>query len=171
MRLVNVNNLKGSEILGKRIFDDAGRVLLSEGAKLTPFYVDRLKILGVTSVYVNDEFSKGIEIEEPISEKTRMMCKNAVKYMLDKYCKTKTLDNSETIKSVNSIIDDILSNKDVLVNISEIRLSGENLYSHSVNVAVLSVIVGLHMDNSNSRLKDIAVGALLHDLGNKRINK
>ena len=36
MRVVSVSNLKGDEILGKQIYDELDRVLLSVGVKLTP---------------------------------------------------------------------------------------------------------------------------------------
>ncbi|TYQ16665.1 UNVERIFIED_CONTAM: HD-GYP domain-containing protein (c-di-GMP phosphodiesterase class II) [Acetivibrio alkalicellulosi] len=169
MRIVDVSKLKGNEILGKQIFDDTGRVLLNEGIKLTPFYIERLKSLGVISIYVDDEISKEVVIEESISEKTRQKSKIAVKDMIDKYCREGKTDNSGVLKSVNSVIDDVLSNKSVMVNVSEIRSKDNNIYSHSVNVCVLSTIIGIHMGYNMLRVKDIAMAAILHDIGKVRI--
>lgn len=165
MRVVSVSSLKGDEILGKQIFDESGRVLLNAGVELTPFYIERIKQLGILSVYIDDDISKNVIIEESISDKTRQMSKHAVKQMIEVYCREGKTDNSSIMNSVNSVIDDILSNKNVLINVAEISSSDNNIYSHSVNVCVLSTIIGTHMGYSMSKLRDIATGAMLHDIG------
>ena len=169
MRVVNVSNLKGDEILGKQIFDESGRVLLSVGVKLRPYYIERIKGLGIYSVYIDDDMSKNVIIEESISEKTRQMSKHAVKEMTERYCREGKTDNSSVMNSVNSVIEDIISNKNVLINVAEISASDNNIYSHCVNVCVLSTIIGTHMGYSVSKLKDIAMGAMLHDIGKIKI--
>jgi putative nucleotidyltransferase with HDIG domain len=169
MRVVSVSSLKGDEILGKQIFDETGRVLLSVGVKLRPYYIERIKELGIHSVYIDDDISKNVTIEESISEKTRQMSKHAVKEMIGRYCREGKTDNSSVMNSVNSVIEDILSNKDVLINVAEISANDNNVYSHSVNVCVLSTIIGTHMGYSMLKLKDIATAALLHDVGKIKI--
>ena len=169
MRVVSVSNLKGGEILGKQIFDESGRVLLSVGVELKPYYIEKIKELGIYSVYIDDNISKNVIIEESISEKTRQMSKHAVKKMIDEYCREGKTDNNSVMNSVNSVIEDVLSNKDVLINVAEISVSDNNIYSHSVNVCVLSTIIGTHMGYTMSKLKDIAAGALLHDIGKVKL--
>jgi len=169
MRIVNVSKLKGDEVLGKKIYDDSGRVLLNEGVKLTAFYIGRLKNMGVQYVYVEDQISREVIIEENISEKTRQMSKHTVKEMIDKYSREGKTDSMGVAKSVNSIIDDILLHKSVMINMPEIRSSDNNIYAHSINVCVVSAIIGIHMGYNMSKLKDIAIGAILHDIGKSKI--
>lgn len=171
MRVVSVSNLKGDEILGKQIYDETGRVLLNTGVKLTPFYIEKFKQIGICSVYIDDEISKNVVIEESISEKTKQMGKRAVREMIESYCREgKTCDTS-IANSVDSILEDVLSNKDVLINVAEISAGDSNIYSHSVNVSVLSTIIGTHMGFNMLQLKDIATGALMHDIGKIKIIK
>ena len=108
MRVISVSSLKGDEILGKQIFDESGRVLLSVGVKLKPYYIERIKELGIYSVYIDDDMSKNVVIEESISEKTRQMSKHAVKEMVGRYCREGKTDNSSVMNSVNSVIEDVL---------------------------------------------------------------
>ncbi|ADL52292.1 HD-GYP domain-containing protein [Clostridium cellulovorans] len=169
MRMVNVSNLKGDEILGKKIFDEAGRVLLGGGVKLNEYYVKRIKELGIQSVYIEDEISKDVLIEESISNKTRQMCKHAIKEMIGKYYREGKTINSSIMKSVTSVIEDVLSNKNVLINVAEINANDKNIYSHSVNVCVMSTIIGTHMGYNMGILRDIATGAILHDIGKIKI--
>lgn len=58
MRVVSVSSLKGDEILGKQIFDESGRILLSVGVRLKPYYIEKIKELGIYSVYIDDDISK-----------------------------------------------------------------------------------------------------------------
>lgn len=169
MRIVRVSNLNGGEILGKQIFDSSGRVLINSGVKITHFHINKLKSLDVFSLYIDDEISKDIEIEESISDKTRQSTKNAIKEMMKKYSKEGKTDSGGIIKSVNSILDDLQSNKDILINIAEIQSSDDSLYSHSINVCVLSTILGINMGYNMSKLRDISLGALLHDIGKSKI--
>ncbi|MGE5370622.1 MAG: HD-GYP domain-containing protein [Solirubrobacterales bacterium] len=169
MRLVRIEHLRGDEILGKQLYDDTGRVLLSQGVILTPFYINKLKQLGINALYIKDEISQEIVVEDNISEQTRQVSKAAIKDMMDRYSQHGKLHNEGIVKSVNAIIDDVLATKDVMVNVAEIRSSSENLYTHSVNVTVLSTILGIHMGYNQLRLKELAVGSILHDIGKARI--
>lgn len=169
MRIVSVSNLKGYEILGKQIYDELDRVLLKAGVKLTPSYIEKIKEVGIHSVYIDDELSKDIIIEENISEKTMQMSKRAVKEMVEGYCREGKTYDSSVKKSVESILENVLSNKDVLINVEQMSASDNNIYAHCVNVSVLSTIIGTHMGYNMSKLKDLATGALLHDIGKIRI--
>lgn len=169
MRVVGVSNLKGDEILGRQIYDELGRVLLNAGVKLNSFYIDKIKEIGISSVYIDDEISKDVVIEETISEKTRQMSKKAVKQMIEGYCREGKTYDSSVMNSVDSILEDVISNKNVLLNVAQISASDNNIYSHSVNVSVLATIIGTHMGYNVSKLKDVATGALMHDIGKIRI--
>lgn len=169
MRVVSVSSLKGDEILGRQIYDELGRVLLNEGVKLKPSYIEKIKEMGISSVYINDEISKDLVIEESISDKTRQMSKRAVKEFIEKYCREGKTDSTSVMNSVNTIIEELLANKNVLINVSEISSSDDNIYSHSVNVCVLATIIGTHMGYNMLKLRDIAAGALLHDIGKIKI--
>lgn len=169
MRIVNLENLKGGEIAAKVIYDENGRILLSEGLEITEFHIKKLSEMGVRVVYVDDEISKDVEVEESISEETRVMSKNAIKDMLDKYGTVGSTTTDGIIKAVNTVVDEILDNKHVLLNVSQIKASDNSLHSHSVNVCVLSVFMGLHAGYNSARLKDLAIGAMLHDVGKMKI--
>lgn len=169
MRIVTVSNLKGNEILGRQIYDETGRVLLAAGVKLKSYYIDKINELGINLVYIDDDISKNVVIEESISEKTRQMSKRAIKEMISKYSSERRNYSSSIMDSVDSVIEDVLSNKDVLINVAEISAGDNNIYSHSINVSVLSTIIGTHMGYSPLNLKSIAAGALLHDIGKIKI--
>jgi len=169
VRIINLDNLSGNEILGKPIYNEVGRTLLAQGTTLTPGYIEKLKNLGISSVYIEDGISSEVVLEETITEETRQVSKRAINDMMEKYSRDGKLKNEGILKSVNSIMDDILMNKDVMINISDIRAKDDEIYSHSVNVCVLSTLIGIHLGYNMLRLKEIGIGAILHDIGKVKI--
>lgn len=169
MRIKSVSQLKGGEILGRQIFDDTGRILLHQGVEITPNYIKKLKELDVASIFVDDPLAKDVIIEKTITEKTRQMSKHALKDVVDKYFKEGKTDNRGITNSVNAIIEDVLDNKDVMINVEEMRNSDKNIYSHAVNVCVLASLIGTHMGYNMIKVRDVAMGALLHDIGKTKI--
>lgn len=165
MRKVHVSKVKPQDILAKKIFDAEGRTLLSEGVRLTPAYLDRLTSLGIEYIFIEDEISKGIKPEDFVQEETRQAGKNAIKGTIEKYINYGGTNFDGVVKYCSSIIDEILNRKEVLINVSEIRSTDEGIYGHSVNVCALAVITGTYLGYNMLRLKDVAIGALMHDVG------
>jgi len=169
MRIIEINSLKGGEMLAKQIFNEEGRVLLNSGVELSPYLIDRIREMGVQIVYVNDEISNDIIIEESLSERTKQESKHAIKEIVNKYCREGKTDNGAIMKSVDTVIYEIYSNKAVMINVAEIKASDNSIYSHSLNVCVLATIIGTQMGFNMMKLKEIATGAILHDIGKIKI--
>ncbi len=169
VRIVNLDNVKGNEIVGRSIYDNTGRILLAEGIRLTSWYVQKLKSIGILSVYIDDQISKDVIIEENVSDNTRQLSKRAINDIMNRYYKYGKVGNEGIVKSVNSIIDEILSTKEIMINISEIRTKDDEICSHSVNVCVLATLIGIHLGYNMLKLKELATGAILHDIGKSRI--
>ena len=165
MRIMKLSQIKGNELLAKSIFDEAGRVLLAKGTLLNREYIKLLARHDVETLYIEDEDSKGIELEEAIHEQTRQNCKKTIKNTFEKYVKNEKANVDAIYKSANQVIDEILSNKEVMINATEMRTKSDDIFGHCVNVCALSVITGLHIGYNMLKLKDLASGALLHDIG------
>ena len=83
----------------------------------------------------------------------------------------------ENIKyAINNLVDEILSSRDIMINLSDLRTVDEYTFSHCVNVAILSIVIGKTIGLNALRLRDLGIGAILHDIGktqvpNKILNK
>ncbi|WP_167957631.1 HD-GYP domain-containing protein [Anaerosporobacter faecicola] len=170
MRSVNVNVLKGNEILAKDILTASGIILMSEGTVIKKEYISKLIELGITNVFIKDELAMGIKVDELTEMKIKEQCQETVKETIEKYFFS---DNSELEKLkvvADEIIFDILNEPEVMFNISGVRKKNEVAYSHSVNVCALSVLIALKLKLSQDKVRDIAVGSLLHDIGFNYLN-
>lgn len=169
MRLVSLKNVISGMVLGKGIYACDGKVLLAEGVTLTASYVDRLEEMGIFEVYIEDEISKGIHISDIIDDQTRIMAKQVI-YQTMNDLKLKKSINVSSIKDViNQIVDDLLGNKNIVINLADLRTADEYTFSHSVNVAVLSIVIGKALGYNQLQLRDLGVGAILHDIGKTAI--
>jgi len=75
----------------------------------------------------------------------------------------------ESTVMVSNMTDCILENKDAIYDL--VSLSGYDYYTytHSVNVAVLSVGLGVAIDLKRNDIEKLGIGAMLHDVGKSAI--
>lgn len=164
MREVSVERLKEGDVLAKDIYSSSGKVLLGKGVVLKLAYIDRMRQLGIHGIYIDDDLTSDIIIEDVISDQHRYEAMAAI----EKSCKAIQIekDNEIDIKgSVNNIVQDILFQKDIMISLMDMRNVDNRVYAHSVNVCVLSTILGKGLSLPVDKLNDLALGALLHDVG------
>lgn len=81
MRCVSIYAAEPGMILANEVINSMGKVLICKNTELTRGYIEKLIEIGIHSVYIDDELSKGIEIDEPISPVLRSEGLKAVKNM------------------------------------------------------------------------------------------
>jgi HD-GYP domain-containing protein (c-di-GMP phosphodiesterase class II) len=166
MKLLAIDAIKSGMYLAKDILSAEGKVLLARGTRLTKAYLRRLKDFDYTHLYVCDsDEDKELEIIEPISEKTRIQTVKAVKETLTKALTWQDLNMQQINHLAGVMVDEICGKNDVIFNMMEIKEYDDYTYSHSVNICIISTIIGKLLGLPYARLKKLAVGALLHDLG------
>lgn len=165
MRLVAIQDITGNEILAQPIYDIDGRKLLNQGIRLKPSYIEKLHEKGIFSIYVEDAISEGIEIDENLCLETRVRAKQIVNQELNRFVKSKEIHVQELIRMVNDIVEEMLSSRIDLINLKDVRMQDEYLFAHSVNVCALSIMLASKMGYTKDKIKNIGLGALLHDFG------
>lgn len=70
---------------------------------------------------------------------------------------------------VDQIADSILSSPDLAIHVMGDRTGGEELYFHSLNVAMLSLMIAREVGAPQEVFSALGMGALLHDIGRKEI--
>lgn len=151
--------------LGRTIFSANGTVLLSAGVQLTVFMISTLKRLGVTMVYIDDPMFRDIPDEEVLSEETKRAVIQQMSESFDALRSGKNFNTKAISQSVDQLLDDVLQNQNVLVQLSDIRTEDNKMYIHAMNVCMMATLVGLNMGLNMIQLKELAIGALLHDIG------
>ncbi len=169
MRFCPIDQLQPSMRLARPLYAETGQVLLSAGVELTPTYITRLKRVGIPGLYIGESETEDLVIPEVISEKTRQQAVGSIRDAFKSIQVGRTFDVAAVSQPVNSIIDEISRNPNVALNLTEIRTYDGYTFGHSVNVCVLSVIMGLRSGLNELNLKELAMGAILHDVGKTEI--
>ncbi|QUH21785.1 HD-GYP domain-containing protein [Alkaliphilus sp. B6464] len=75
-------------------------------------------------------------------------------------------DNLEVAMRVaHKVLDRLLGDINLINHASDMRLFDEYTYLHSVNVMVISIIIGIGVGFNDKELSDLGLAAILHDLG------
>ncbi len=75
----------------------------------------------------------------------------------------------QATKLVNNIASSLLGESDVAVHLISDAVGGDDVYSHALNVTLLSMIIAKEMKLSADDIKIIGLGALFHDVGKTEI--
>jgi HD-GYP domain-containing protein (c-di-GMP phosphodiesterase class II) len=167
MRLVEINHVKPGMILARPIYHhDDGKILLYDNVQLKRSYIQRLKELKYTYIYVKDpdDSSERIEFLEPVRQETKIKATITLKNTLTSN-QTQKPDLTKLQTIVSEMIEQIINNHDIFYNLIDIRSYDNYTYAHSVNVCVLSLMVGLLLRLKRNELEILGIGAILHDVG------
>ncbi len=165
MRVVSIDKIKPGMIVGKNIYSADGRILLKENVLITEGYLVQLNRLGIPYIYIKDCIDDDIVVDDVIREESRVEAVNITRQAIEKIHKGQSFDASKVKTTINKIVDELLNNSNLVLNLIDIRAQGDYLYGHSVNVAVLSGIIGVALDYNEIMLRDLMLGALFHDIG------
>lgn len=165
MKYVNVESVEAGECLGKTVYSGNGTVLLSAGVQLTVFMINTLKRIGVTMLYIQDEAYKDVETEDILDEATKRAIINEMSVTLEAVRSGKDWSPKKVALSIDKLLNDVLNGRELLVQLTDIRTKDNAQYVHAMNVCLLSSVMGLNLGLNYNQLKDLAVGALLHDIG------
>jgi putative nucleotidyltransferase with HDIG domain len=71
----------------------------------------------------------------------------------------------EVVRSTERLVERVVLDPDLYFGLMQIRSIGNYLYSHSVNVAIMTAAFAGALNYSQDKIVDIAVGGMLHDIG------
>jgi HD-GYP domain-containing protein (c-di-GMP phosphodiesterase class II) len=165
MRIISLDAVKGNELLAKDIYNKNDLILMSAGIVVKKEYVKRLKELHIGYIYVEDEIGQGVNLTNSLELQLQEQCSDAVRNILLKYSYQDDAELEEIKSVADEIIYDIMQEPEVIYTLSSIRDKSDSTYSHSINVCALSVILAFRLKLPKSKIRDIAVGCLLHDIG------
>ncbi len=142
--------------------------LLNKGQSLTAAHIAKLHSFEIDGVYIENELSEDIEPEnllEPDERRSIMTDLRAayISIASQPYLSPAVADSTKALAT--SIVDKLLDREEILMDIMEIKSYDNYTYSHSMNVCILSVLIGRQYGLSLNRLTDIALCGLLHDIG------
>lgn len=167
---MRIDDAGAGMVLTQDVVDERGNLLLEKGITLTRSYIARLKRMGVEGLSVVDPYAESLKQAKVISPVlraelnacfTELLCLKATDIL---NFKPPAAQLHKIGNVVDKVIDEATTQLDQIVNI-QVRQPSENEAQHAVNVCLLAVVTGLYLRFERNILHELALGALLHDLG------
>ncbi|MGI6085294.1 MAG: HD-GYP domain-containing protein [Acetivibrionales bacterium] len=170
MRKVSLDRVRTGVRVARTIQSLDGIILLSAGAEITNDIINQLKQYNITEIYIEDEFSRGISVDETVKEEIITDVKAQIKLIMTTPSLKISVDGKRVMEMVENLLSNLLKNDFIIMNLSDIRSVDDYTFSHSVNVCIMSLITGIAMGIKGEALKELGVGSLLHDIGKVMID-
>lgn len=167
MRYLPIAGIKEGMALGQDIYDGGGRMLLAKHQILNQEYITNLETIGLPGVYIDDEFTEDVEIEEVIKPEVKSRALKIVHTLFMEDEDAEDASEWQIRKLVMDVVEHIMNNGDAMYNMMDLKTYDDYTFFHSVNVAVLSTVIGARYGMDEYELRILATSALLHDIGKK----
>lgn len=163
--MISIRNIQPGMIVGRNIYDSHGNVLLRENVILTKKNLRGLDRLGIAYIYIKDRLEDDIKIDDVVREESRAAAITATRDFFEKVEIGGEFSMKGIKSTMDSLMEELLTNTNNMVNLVDIRAKSDYLYNHSVNVAILSGIIGIELGYTREKLSNLVLGALFHDIG------
>lgn len=114
---------------------------------------------------VEEEKEEGAESPK----KTYYNTINCLKEAFSQVDKEKPMNVASMRSHVEKVVSQLVSHKDTFLMLSHIKSFDNYLFHHSVNVAIITLLLGEKVGLENELLHSLGVAALLHDVGKVKI--
>lgn len=191
MQAISIDELINYKILPFNLYTEKGKRLFSSGEVLTPGKILQLKYVPVIFMDADQElFYPPEELmgedpgenpeDEPadeekeedrsfITDDAQELIKEKYKILLDSFSYKDTSDVDLCLEVRDNIVEEILPEVHKVLYKSQLKIRGDYSYSHGINVAMLAALLAHKMRFNEQAIKDITLGAILHDIGKTKI--
>ena len=178
MKAARVTEALIGNMIAEPVFSEQGNMLLKEGVVINQHVLDKLLIHEIDYVYIFDALMQGIEPTSLVDEEKLQESVTVVKNVFDDVLHNERMGvkaslSKKDVKLVKAVVEDLIkeleSAENILYTVVDLIGTDAYTYKHSVNVTVLSIIVSRALGYEQIDIKNIAMGALLHDIGKVRV--
>lgn len=147
------------------IYSQEGQLLIENGAILKKNTINRLLNYNITNVFVKWDKEISKEVRNTIILDTKHEAVNLLKQSISELQLSRYFNIERFKEIISNIVDDLLKKEGTLVNLTSIRTIDDYTFIHSLNVCVLSLVIGIAINYNKVQLESLGIGSLLHDIG------
>mgnify|MGYP000947203660 CR=1 FL=1 len=197
MKELNVRELSAGDVLARPVRSRNGSVMLEAGTVLTERYIQRLVNLGIASAFVEERETApepprparnhaktaaggspawrdaDAELLKNNDAARKEACELVVKLAMSEQATGRVAVGSMEDKfrrQFRTVVTEIVTQRPIAEELGVLLQTDRFLFDHSLQVALLSCVVGLAKNYDMAKLHDLIVGALLFDIGMTRLS-
>ncbi|WP_378955722.1 HD-GYP domain-containing protein [Pelosinus sp. sgz500959] len=173
---VRICDVQTGMILAKDVLTENGRVLLSQGVRLTDQCISALRKRECPFVEV--VYNERIDFHTKFRYKHNKVVRSKTAFegfyqetvqIIKEAFESIRLSNHLPLDVIHRLVDShigpLMDTYGALEYIQNIRVHCDYTYRHSINVAIISGILGKAIELKKSQLEDLVIAGLLHDIG------
>ncbi len=190
LRRILVHQCKPGMIVGQDIYNDQANLLLSKGSRLSERRIKSLAGMGYFTVIIDDPEAQGVHLPEVVSLAVKAQAARKLRQTFDTFTDIsadfadRDMDAIEEalqsdafrkqaaeidpfaglMMEVHGLVEDIV-NAETLDGMSSLMVHDDYTFQHSVDVAIISAMIGKRLELEEERLRQLVLGAMLHDVG------
>lgn len=169
MRVAALSDELEGEVVAQPVCTASGQVLVAAGVTLTRSLIARLRARGFTHVVIKDGLLDDVVVDDAICQETRVMATRAVYEVLQGVAQRGQFEAEKLVDVVRRVVWELQESPNVVFSLAALRCHDDYTCVHSVNVCVLAGILGIASGLPEDELVDLALGAILHDVGKVRV--
>lgn len=174
--------------LDRDIYDEKGQLLLGKGSLLTGQVISSLKRRQIEEVFIMVEMldqpdpDNANDYETPQDSKSNIpslglspinsIYSEALGF-IENFMSDIRLNRQININAVENTVDiftkNMTTDDDLIKQLRLIKNKDEYLYTHSLNVSLLSIMLGRWLDYDEAIVKKLGIAGMLHDIGKVHI--
>ncbi|MBC8277272.1 MAG: HD domain-containing protein [FCB group bacterium] len=187
MKIVSLNNETLGAVAARPVYDENMGLLVNTGARIDELVIENLRSRGYKYIYIQEEGTERVQPPETFSIEAGRKVAAEVKTTFQKV-RSLSMGEQTTLKSVMSrmsledrfsnlipkgpfrknvkkLVSDIYYRNAETVSSYSLSMLGANPLSHSMDVTLLSILLGKKFSYSFKELTSLAMACLLHDTG------
>lgn len=178
MRLLALKDLEEGMCVTHPLYGINNEILVKEKAPLTKKVISKLESLGWNYLYVDDDYSQDISSSILVAPQTKSKAIFRLKKLTEYIGITADEDHKinlmskelqgmydSCMESVQELIDDLMTDNITLVDVYDVKMIANYQYAHSINVLIISIVIGKALGFNQLELKELGMAAYFHDLG------
>ena len=187
MQIIKTEQLKKGMVPTVPVVTKSGQLIVNEGVLLTDPLISRIKFYNIDSIQIQDYEETDGAPSENISEPTYLErikgyaeFQNFQSDYIQSVRKLKTilaeaaadngrLDTDYVYQTIEPLLAKVSISFEVFNILHTMPTTEDSIYAHSLNVALISSMLGRWLKLSDRDLETLAVSALLHDIGKLKI--
>lgn len=179
MKLIPIHELLPGMKLGEDLYGKFDLLYASKGDVLNEKTIDGMKRLGTQSVYIDDGEAVPLTEQKPSSEPTTVNTEDLLKdyqeliaSLYTQYAEFKLLNKPVLAKieePSSKLLDFVLTDPSILKLLSKVMMIDGYTLNHSVQVSLISTLIGQWLGLSVNDQFQLGYAGLLHDVGKAKI--
>ncbi|KAB2334755.1 HD-GYP domain-containing protein [Cytobacillus depressus] len=177
MRLVATTSVEAETILAKAIYNEKGQILLNEGIMLKDVMIQRLQDLGISYIFIKEEGTEDIEYKGTLSDPMRREAIQTISATFQEIQNDPQLTSSFVVERASKrfseliryLLSEIKGKSELLNLLSEAYTYDNYIFTHSLNVTLYALAIGMELKLTSKELEILGLGALFHDIGKLKV--